>query len=194
MDPKLFSAGIWFVMSLSLLFLGLFRDLVHHRPKTTFFVPRISQKFRKGVGGQSGLARGKILHMPEIQASFLYPFSYALLGEGGTHFWKTFWLFLGVCLSPTPSRQPLFETSERNWDLPAILPGYPAKKFVSPHRKVSGPGSLSLCSFSLAELNQWEKWQIWGHDEPLRVSKRCFSDSSPQLASAENPVRRTKHP
>ena len=41
-----------------------------------------NQRFRKGVGGRRGW-REEILHMPEIQASFLYPFSYAPLGEGG---------------------------------------------------------------------------------------------------------------
>ena len=50
--------------------------------------------------------------MPEILASFLYPFAYAPLGEGAHISGELFGLFLGVCLSPTPSRQPLFETSE----------------------------------------------------------------------------------
>ena len=36
--------------------------------------------------------REEILPMPEIEASFLHPHSYAPLGEGGTHFWRTFWL------------------------------------------------------------------------------------------------------
>ena len=34
------------------------------------------------------------------------------LGEGGHISGELFGLFLGVCLSPTPSRQPLFETSD----------------------------------------------------------------------------------
>ena len=71
----------------------------------------------EGVGGQRGLAdregwREEILHMPNIQASFLCPFSYAFLGEGGHIFGELFGVFLGACLSPTPSRQTLFETSE----------------------------------------------------------------------------------
>ena len=51
--------------------------------------------------------------MPEIQASFLYPVPFFLcpLRRRGTHSGERFGLFLGVCLSPTPSRQPLFETS-----------------------------------------------------------------------------------
>ena len=52
------------------------------------------------------LARGN----PRIRASFLYPFSYAPLGEGGHISGELLWLFSRVCLSPTPSRQPLFET------------------------------------------------------------------------------------
>ena len=73
-------------------------------------LPSFFQKFRKGVGGQGW--REEILRRPELQASFLYPFPYAPLGEG-EHISGEFWgLFLGVCLSPTPSRQPLFETSD----------------------------------------------------------------------------------
>ena len=53
--------------------------------------------------------------MPEIQASLLYPFPYApLVRRRGTHFGELFGLFLGVSLSPTPSRQPLFETSDKS--------------------------------------------------------------------------------
>ena len=55
--------------------------------------------------------REEILHMPEIQASFLYLFSYAPLGEGGRISGELFWSLLGGCLLPTPSRQPPFETS-----------------------------------------------------------------------------------
>ena len=40
---------------------------------------------------------------------FSVPFSYAPLGEGGHISGDLFWLVLEVCLSPTPSRQPLFE-------------------------------------------------------------------------------------
>ena len=74
---------------------------------------RFHQKFRKGVGGQRGLARGSpskardsgLFSVP----FFLCPLS---LGEGGQISGELFGLFLGVCLSPTPSRQPLFETSD----------------------------------------------------------------------------------
>ena len=41
-------------------------------------------KFREGVGGHRGGWREEILHMPEIQASFLYPFSYAPFRRRGT--------------------------------------------------------------------------------------------------------------
>ena len=53
--------------------------------------------------------------MPEIQASFLYLFSYAPLGDSQKgdafleNFFVSFWGF--VCRQP-PKRQPLFETSD----------------------------------------------------------------------------------
>ena len=57
------------------------------------------QKFREGVGGQRGLARG-ILHMQEIQASFLCP-----LVRGGKNFWRIVWALFGgfVCRQPPPA-------------------------------------------------------------------------------------------
>ena len=59
--------------------------------------------FEKGLADRGGW-REEILHMPEIQASFLYPFSYAPLGEGG-HISREFWgSFLGfVCRQPPPA-------------------------------------------------------------------------------------------
>ena len=69
------------------------------------------RSFEKGLADRGGW-REEILQRPEIQASFLYPFSYAHLGERGHISGELFGLFLGVCLSPTPSRQPLFETSD----------------------------------------------------------------------------------
>ena len=71
------------------------------------------RSFEKGLADRGGW-REEILHMPEIQASFLYPFSYAPLGEGGQISGELFGLFSGDCLSPTPSREPLFETSDLN--------------------------------------------------------------------------------
>ena len=53
--------------------------------------------------------REEAIRRPEIQASFLYPLSYAPLGEWGHISGEFLGLFLGVCLSPTPSRQPLPE-------------------------------------------------------------------------------------
>ena len=67
--------------------------------------------FEKGLAGRGGW-REEILQRPEIQASFLYHFSYAPLGEGRHISKELFGSFWAVCLSPTPSRQPLFETSE----------------------------------------------------------------------------------
>ena len=63
------------------------------------------QKFRKGVGGQRGLSRRN-------PSYFLYPFSYAPLGKGGHISGELYWAVFGVCLSPTPSSQRLFETSD----------------------------------------------------------------------------------
>ena len=65
-------------------------------------------EFRKGVGGQ--------LCQTEIEASFLHPFSFAPLGARRHISGQPFWLFLGACnacCSPTPSCQPLFETSDK---------------------------------------------------------------------------------
>ena len=68
-------------------------------------VPLINQKFRKGVGGQRGLPREETLQRPEIQAFFLYPFSYTPLGKWGhlflENFLGPFWGF--VCRQPPPA-------------------------------------------------------------------------------------------
>ena len=69
------------------------------------------RSFEKGLADRGGW-REETLQRPEIEASFLYPFSYAPLGEWGQISGDFFGLFLGVCLLPTPSRQPLFETSD----------------------------------------------------------------------------------
>ena len=47
------------------------------------------RSFEKRLADRGGW-REEILHMPEIQASFLCPFSYAPLGRRETHFWRTF--------------------------------------------------------------------------------------------------------
>ena len=92
-------------------FLGQSQEVVYvysfFRPPNKCFTQY--EKFRKGVGRQRGLAE-EILQRPEShQASFLYPFSLCPLGRREAHFWKLSGLFFwgGVCLSPTPSRQPL---------------------------------------------------------------------------------------
>ena len=71
--------------------------------------PPSIRSFEKGLADRGGW-REEILERPEIQASFLYLFSYAPLGEGGHISGDVFGFFWGACLSPTPSRQPLFET------------------------------------------------------------------------------------
>ena len=58
------------------------------------------QKFRKGVGGQRGLARG---NPSKARDSGLFSVPYFLENFSALSF--------GLCLSPTPARQPLFETS-----------------------------------------------------------------------------------
>ena len=47
----------------------------------TYFT-RLFRGFEKGLADRGGWSE-EVLHVPEIQASFLYPFSYAFLGEGG---------------------------------------------------------------------------------------------------------------
>ena len=65
------------------------------------------RSFEKGLADRGGW-REEIFHMPEIQASFLCPFSYAPLGEGDTFLENFLGSFGGfVC------RQPLFETSDK---------------------------------------------------------------------------------
>ena len=74
-------------------------------------VPTI-RSFEKGLADRGG-CREEILPMPEIEASFQYPFPMPPR-KRGTHYWRIFGMFVGLCMSPTPSRQPLFETSETN--------------------------------------------------------------------------------
>ena len=69
------------------------------------------KSFEKGLAVREG-CREEILPMPEIEASFLYPFSSAPLGDVGTHYWRIPLAVLGGCLSPNPSPQPLFETCQ----------------------------------------------------------------------------------
>ena len=74
------------------------------------------QKFRKGVGGQRGLARTNLAYTRDW-GLFSAPFFLSPLRRRGTHFWRAFLgsflgSFWGFVLSQTPSRQPLFETSE----------------------------------------------------------------------------------
>ena len=97
-----------------------------------FFPKAINQKFRKGVGGQRGLTRGNHSYARD-SGLFSVPFFLCPLGEGGHNSGDLFWLFLGVRLSPTPSRQPLFETSELNSPSSEIL-HFTGKQAISRER------------------------------------------------------------
>ena len=52
--------------------------------------------------------------MPDIQTTFLCPFPMPPLGEGEHYSRDQFSLQFGARSLPTPSRQPLFETSYKN--------------------------------------------------------------------------------
>ena len=128
--------------------------------------------FEKGLGDRGGW-REEI----EIQASFLYPFSYAPLGEGGHISGGLFWLFLEVCLPPTPSRQPLFETSDLDpsagFEFPPSLQTWEffVKKCAKAHH---GPDPMGLAS------------QVW-FDFPLHWRVRWSSLCSAIFARGQLP-------
>ena len=73
----------------------------------------------------------------EIQTSFLCPSSYANHRRKGHNSGDQSFLYSGPCSSPTPSRQPLFETSKHkpqkdksgqtspNWEIPPVYLGVP---------------------------------------------------------------------
>ena len=64
----------------------------------------LNQRFRKGVGGQRGLARGNP-SCARDSGLFSVLFFLCPLRRRGTHFWRTFWLFLEANpLPPTPFR------------------------------------------------------------------------------------------
>ena len=68
----------------------------------------LTQKFRKGVGGQRGLARGNPSHARD-SGLFSVPFFLCPLRRRRTHFWRTFLALFGVLfaanpLPPTPFR------------------------------------------------------------------------------------------
>ena len=69
---------------------------------------RDHQKFRKGVGGQRGLARRNTSKTRDL-GNFSVPFFLCPLRRMGTHFWRVFWalfggLFVANPLPPTPFR------------------------------------------------------------------------------------------
>ena len=75
-----------------------------------FFLPE-SEVSKRGWRTE-GVGARKSFICRRFRPLSVYPFSYAPLGEGGHISGELFGLFSGVCLSPTPSRQPLFETSD----------------------------------------------------------------------------------
>ena len=80
------------------------------------FILEFCQKFQKGVGGQRGLPRGNPSKTRKIQASFLYPFSYAFLGKWGHisgELLKALFggLFVSQHPSPLPPKLPFSERS-----------------------------------------------------------------------------------
>ena len=63
----------------------------------------VIRSFEKGLAVRGG-CREETLSVPEIEASFLYPFSYAPLGEGGHATGEFSGVFLGVvCSQPPPA-------------------------------------------------------------------------------------------
>ena len=54
----------------------------------------LASEVSKGVGGHKGLARGDPSYARDL-GLFLYPFSYAPLGEGGHNSGEQFWLYVG---------------------------------------------------------------------------------------------------
>ena len=71
----------------------------------------IIRSFEKGLADRRG-CREEFLPVPEIEVSFLHPFSHPPLGEGGhisgERFFAVFWgLFVANPLPPTPFSKPL---------------------------------------------------------------------------------------
>ena len=92
------------------------------------------QKFRKGVGGQRGLARRNPSKTRDL-GLFSVPFFLCPLRNMGTHFWRTFWalfggLFVANPIPPTPFRNrcPLGRRDES----PLVYP-YPKNTRNSDH-------------------------------------------------------------
>ena len=78
------------------------------RPMISIFGPLCIRDFEKGLADRGGW-REEIHPMPEVEASFLHPFSYAPPGRRDTHFWTIFWpvlwgLLVANPLPPTPFR------------------------------------------------------------------------------------------
>ena len=58
------------------------------------FLGLFGQKFRKGVGGQRGLARRNPSKARDL-GLFCVPFFLCPLRRMGTHFWRAFWALFG---------------------------------------------------------------------------------------------------
>ena len=72
------------------------------------------RSFEKGLEDRGGWNR-EILQKTEIQASFLYHFSYAPFGEGGHISGELFGSFWGfVCRQPLPFGRGVCETKSKN--------------------------------------------------------------------------------
>ena len=117
------------------------RDLLSDPPMLVFLVwlwVALCISFQSEVSKRGwrteGVGARKSFLCQRFRFFFCTPFSYALLGEGGHISGELFGLFLGVCLSPTPSRQPLFETSDSI-----------ACKLRSRQRRMDLQGALANC-------------------------------------------------
>ena len=83
-------------------------DAAHQKQPIFTNVPtfreKLNQKFRKGVGGQRGLARGNPLKARD-SGLFSVPFLLCPFRRRGTNFWRTFWALFGgfVCRQPPPA-------------------------------------------------------------------------------------------
>ena len=86
------------------------------------------RKFRKGVGGQRGLARRNPSKTRDL-GLFSVPFFLCALRRMGTHFWRTFWaLFGGLFVANPPPANP-FSKPLTLWSssrgAPFFFLGYP---------------------------------------------------------------------
>ena len=116
-------------------------------------IASLIQKFRKGVGGQRGLAQGNSSHSTN-SSHFSVLFFLCPLMRRRTLFWETFFLpYFGRCWSPTLSRQPLFETSDLCFE---------------GHTELFGPRSGSLSVLWTCAIRQGN----WGGQQSARNTNK----------------------